>query len=429
MKRAAPRGAALLVRSVSANAAEAAAGAVVPAGAAAAIVVPAAEIPAAMIVVPVAATGGALTLAAVIAVVAVLAVIALGAFVLGAIAPAAIGTAIAGALVILTLVTAAAGAARAGAAVIVVLILIQAIAAAAAALFDAALARARAGRAIADAGVFAVAAPGIAVAAAIARTIVFRIAAGRPVIVGLAIGAPIRTKILVVIAAIELAPAAARDAGAPVLVVIIDAAILSAPVLVAGRAVTAVAAFFVAIAVGRVSGHVTILLVQVGKIERTDFRWAADQTLLVRHQLVLARLELFSKLLHVEPAALGAGEGAVARVFLFADMVFHILAEHGDLRVVIVVVLRAFQQVGDQQFDGVVLDLRLVQIVVFDAFFAAGRIEDLLFDHGMGGQGGADLLDQLLALLAFGALELLEQLLDLAVIGLQQVDGILLFGR
>ncbi len=156
-------------------------------------------------------------------------------------------------------------------------------------------------------------------------------------------------------------------------------------------------------------------------------RRTGEQTLLVRYQLILSFLELPPQFLHVESGVLGAGEDTVARILLFADMVFHVLAEHGDFRVVIIVALVALDQIGDQQLDGVVLDLRFVQLVMLDAFLAAGGIEDLLFDNRMGGERRRDLPDQLLALLAALVFpELAEQLLDLAVVGFQQLYRVLL---
>ena len=69
----------------------------------------------------------------------------------------------------------------------------------------------------------------------------------------------------------------------------------------------------------------------------------------------------------------------------------------------------------------------LEQVLVLDLVLA-GRVEDLLLDHGVDRQLGADLLDQrLLALFVARLLELLEQVLDLAMVFLEQGDGVGLF--
>ncbi len=74
------------------------------------------------------------------------------------------------------------------------------------------------------------------------------------------------------------------------------------------------------------------------------------------------------------------------------------------------------------------LDVGFRQQVLF-RLALAGRVEDLLLDDGVDRQLGADLPGELLLLrLALGGLELLEKLLDLAVVGLEQGDGVGLIG-
>ncbi len=74
------------------------------------------------------------------------------------------------------------------------------------------------------------------------------------------------------------------------------------------------------------------------------------------------------------------------------------------------------------------LDIGFVQQVFLDLALA-GRVEDFLFNRGMHHQLGADLFGQgLLHRVALGLFELLEQVLDLAMVGLEQGDGVGFFG-
>src|SRR5215217_4324768 len=74
------------------------------------------------------------------------------------------------------------------------------------------------------------------------------------------------------------------------------------------------------------------------------------------------------------------------------------------------------------------LDIGFLEQVLLDGALA-GRVEDLFLDDRVHGQLGCDLQHQLL--LALGALGVLvgrKQLLDLAVIGFQERDGVHVFG-
>ena len=69
-------------------------------------------------------------------------------------------------------------------------------------------------------------------------------------------------------------------------------------------------------------------------------------------------------------------------------------------------------------------DIPFIEQVLFD-LAPAGRIEDFFLDHGMGAELAADLLNQrLLFASARGVFELGKQLLHLAMIGLQQGNGV-----
>src|SRR5437016_5483974 len=75
--------------------------------------------------------------------------------------------------------------------------------------------------------------------------------------------------------------------------------------------------------------------------------------------------------------------------------------------------------------DSVRLRTAVHRLALLELVAGEGLIEDLLLDQGVDAELGADFLDQrLLALLVARFLEFLEQLLDLAVVGLEQGDGI-----
>ncbi len=105
-------------------------------------------------------------------------------------------------------------------------------------------------------------------------------------------------------------------------------------------------------------------------------------------------------------------------------MVFDLFGQDLDLGVVELLVRSAGFDLGDQHLGAVVLDIGFGQQVLLRVAFA-GRVEDLFLDDRVHGQLGADLLGELLLLgLALGGFELGEQILDLAVVGLQQGDGV-----
>ena len=73
------------------------------------------------------------------------------------------------------------------------------------------------------------------------------------------------------------------------------------------------------------------------------------------------------------------------------------------------------------------LDIALIQQAILD-LAAAGWIKDLLFDHRMSAELGADPLDQrLLFGCALGGFEFGEQVFDLAMVGLQKCNRVLIF--
>jgi hypothetical protein len=105
-------------------------------------------------------------------------------------------------------------------------------------------------------------------------------------------------------------------------------------------------------------------------------------------------------------------------------MMLDLFAENLHLGVVKVLVRRAGLNVVDQHLGAVMLDDGFIEQIVLD-LAADGRIENLLLDHGMDLQLGADLPRQLLlARRTFRLGECGEELLHLAMVRLQHGDGV-----
>src|SRR5690606_10769809 len=106
-------------------------------------------------------------------------------------------------------------------------------------------------------------------------------------------------------------------------------------------------------------------------------------------------------------------------------------AQHRDLGLEEVVLALACHDVVDQHLGAVVLHEGFPIEVIFD-FAVEGGVKDLFLDLRVDFQLVANLLRDLpLAVLAAGILELLEQVLDFAMVVLEQSDrvGKLLFGH
>ena len=111
------------------------------------------------------------------------------------------------------------------------------------------------------------------------------------------------------------------------------------------------------------------------------------------------------------------------------DVVLDLFGENLDLGVEESVLRRASLDVIDQHLGTIMLDIGLFKRVSLDLAFERG-IENLFLDERVDFELGANLVGQrLLAVCGFGTLELLEQILDLAVIGLQQGDSTLVGGH
>ena len=102
----------------------------------------------------------------------------------------------------------------------------------------------------------------------------------------------------------------------------------------------------------------------------------------IRQQFLLSLSHGLPQCTEVDPALLRLSQNAVGGLFL-ANVMLHILAQHGDL----CFVKRRFGlfglNVADQDLDRVVLDLSLVQFLLGFGHFAHGRIEYLFFELGM----------------------------------------------
>jgi hypothetical protein len=113
-------------------------------------------------------------------------------------------------------------------------------------------------------------------------------------------------------------------------------------------------------------------------------------------------------------------------------VVLHVLLEHCDQRLELRARRRAAAQFLHQVLERTVLDLRLVHeiLVVLAQHLARGGIEHLLLDGGVRAQRLADAAHDLHPRrIAARALELREQRVDFAMIGLEQGNGIGWLGR
>ena len=114
-----------------------------------------------------------------------------------------------------------------------------------------------------------------------------------------------------------------------------------------------------------------------------------------------------------------------ARLLLFLDVVLDHLGQDRDPCVVVFVLRPGAFDDGDELLGAVVLDLGLVVRVLVFRRGEERRVEDFLLDRRVRPERPADLRSK--GLLAAGEprfLEFLEPLLDLAMVGLQQRDGI-----
>ena len=142
-------------------------------------------------------------------------------------------------------------------------------------------------------------------------------------------------------------------------------------------------------------------------------------------QLRLACRELLPKCVHVEPGLARLCEQAFEPFLFFLDVVLDFLGEHLHLGVVEFVIRAPADDLGDQHLGAVMLDIGFLEQVLVDLAFAR-RIENLFFDLGVDRKLETDLFGELaLALIAVRLFELLEQLLDRAMISLQQRNRVL----
>src|SRR5512144_34936 len=136
----------------------------------------------------------------------------------------------------------------------------------------------------------------------------------------------------------------------------------------------------------------------------------------------LPRLDLFAQRPQIE---LRLARLRKHLVLFLLDVMFHVLAEHLDLRLPLRIADLAGLYLRDQFLRRRMLDLGLVhQVFVIDGL-ADGGIEDLFLDLGVQRQLLADSVCQLLLLcVAARALELVKHVLDAIVILHQQGAGI-----
>jgi len=153
--------------------------------------------------------------------------------------------------------------------------------------------------------------------------------------------------------------------------------------------------------------------------------------LFLLQEFLLALHQLVTQADEIDIALPGLGEEALLGSLLFLYVMADFLAQHGHLGFEELVVGAVRHDVVDQHLGAIVLDEGLVIEAVLDRALT-GRVEDFFLDHRVDLQLVADLLGQLpLAVLAAGLLELAEQVLDRAMVVLQQHDGVgkLLFGH
>ena len=124
----------------------------------------------------------------------------------------------------------------------------------------------------------------------------------------------------------------------------------------------------------------------------------------------------------------GLADGREQLALLFLDVVADVLDQHRHLGPVALMAGIHCLELGECQLDEVMLLERLEHVVASVRNEAPrGRVEDLLFDRGVDGQGFGDALYEVLAPLVGTITRLLEadeQLLDLAVVIGEHPNGI-----
>src|SRR3546814_2009409 len=100
------------------------------------------------------------------------------------------------------------------------------------------------------------------------------------------------------------------------------------------------------------------------------------------HQLALARLKLFAKLLKVDIGLARLGEHAVALLFLFLDVMLDLLLQNQHLGVIIFLIGLGLLKLQNQRLGRIMLDIGLVQIIFLD-LAAKRRIENLFLYTGV----------------------------------------------
>jgi hypothetical protein len=142
-------------------------------------------------------------------------------------------------------------------------------------------------------------------------------------------------------------------------------------------------------------------------LTRLRLRFFLDAQLF--HQRKLAVREPAAELLQIELGLLQLGEQLV---FLFLDVMLDVLAEHFDRRLEVLVVAAHALDLGDQLLRGAVLDLGLVDqvlfLLAFEGFLRSG-VEHLFLDRRVHCQQLADALRDRGLLFLLRLLEFFEQ--------------------
>src|SRR6516164_6979872 len=159
--------------------------------------------------------------------------------------------------------------------------------------------------------------------------------------------------------------------------------------------------------------------------ERTGLRGGNTIRLILSQERLLPSFHQIAKLIHIDTGGSSLREDPIRALLLLMDVMLYLFRQHLDLGVVEFLVRRAGKQLGDQHLTAVVLDIAFIQQTGLD-FTPASRIENLFFDNSMSTELRANPLDQrLLFGCAFGGLELGKQVLHIAVVSLQQGNGVL----